>query len=98
MAIQLERDINETGVNADHWVLVALHVHRQGATNTFSLSGHYAQWASAAAYGANKRHIAGGVQVSTGTLQGNLTLTQMQAALDAAAVAQGGPLEGGVIV
>lgn len=98
MAIQLEREIEHTGVMADHWVLTAINVHRNGSTNTFTLSGTFALWASAAAYQADKRNTRQSVQVNTGTLQGNLTLAQMQSALEAAIIAEGGALEGGVSV
>lgn len=98
MAIQLEREIEGMGVMANHWVLVAVNVHRNGTTSTFTLSGTFGLWLDAAAFAANKRSTRISVQVNTGTLQGNLTLAQMQSALESAIIAEGGALEGGVSV
>ncbi len=99
MSVQLIKEVKDSGVSGDYWVLVAIAVHRQGASNDFSLSGTYKLWKDATAYNAAKQAIRGeNVQVNTGVMDGNPTVANMQTALDNAVIAEGALLEGGVVV
>lgn len=95
MAITLAKEIEGTGLMAEHWVLVAMHVQRVGSGSSFTLSGTYQVWANAAAYAAGKKGMAR-VQVKVDApLSGNPTVGALQQMLDDAAVLPGAPLEGG---
>lgn len=104
MAVQLQREVRDTGVQAEYWVLISVALNREGTTNNFRLAGVYQLWLDEAAYSAGKSPIRGErVSVTTGVLTGNPTAGQMQAALDAAVVDAGlqpkpGPLVGGTVV
>lgn len=98
MAVQLSTE-NSAGVIADHWVLVAFFVHREGTTADFVVTGRYRLWLDAAAFAAGKEPLARGrASVSTGVASGNPTFGATQTALDAEIVKTGEALDGGSVV
>ncbi|MGB1142682.1 MAG: hypothetical protein ACPG1A_17410, partial [Halioglobus sp.] len=98
MAVQLQREVAGTGVMADHWVIVSMTEHRNRNTNQFELQGTYSLWLDQAAFDADKEPIRNQRVTVTIPMTGNPNMSTLQVDLDAAAVAEGGPLEGGTVV
>lgn len=99
MAVRLAREVGNTGMSCEHWVLVAVALHRKKNTSDFTLSGMYNLWKDASSYSAGKSSVRGEKeQVVAGVVEGNPTAGQMQSLLDNAIIAEGAALEGGEIV
>lgn len=95
MAIKKSVEIGNTGAKAEHWVLLEVVRKRQGNTNVWSTRGTFAVWHDAAAFAAGKDPMPGPMKTVEAEIDGNPSHGQLQAALHAAARAEGGPLADG---
>lgn len=94
MAIELQREIDNTGLTGDYWRLDILSVDREGHA-----SGKFRLYKDSAAASSGKGPTVLEVIVrKSGAISGSTTLAQIQTALQNAAIEPGAALAGGVIV
>lgn len=99
MPIELTVEINETGLEANYWVLMDYHVTRGKTSVTDTLTGSFQLFKSAADF-ATKRHISGmyaSVSI-VGNVQSSHTVAQLINALENEIIKTGEALEGGTKV
>lgn len=93
MAVQLAREVKNTGFTADHWVADEATI--DSARNVFSV---YKLYKSAADEAAGKRHVDQiAFQLPT-VAPATDTIAIIAGKLDTAIIAVGAPLDGGVVV
>jgi hypothetical protein len=97
MPIQLSREVENSGFTANYWRLDVLVVTRGKVGVNDVLAGTFNLYKSAADFDTKRQVESVGVSI-VGNVVGATTATQMITALENAAIAEGGPLEGGEII